>query len=702
MESFGNLNAGIPENQAEEPSVLNLLAQSLGAEVFGGVTPDGKAYSTFDIEDNSPVTNPTKPKTSTQANPLATPAKTDAKPNGKPGTLSAPEQTITETEKVIGAILTSIISPVLMPFDAIAIKADLIPTPDQLLSTTLRDLATAATAYRQIPSIVAADPHRQKIIDDAASTALKIAIPQPEEDVTWEKPTALEKETAIERAYSLVKQAIAEIGDTTCQSCGQLPCRCGASEINFDFEGILQRVKEITEEHNSRLALSAASNTVVNNVRRQAAGTIKDAIGDKPIEVLHIPPKSLLTGAVLGDWKQLIPALVASVIENESGKRGASIALRPKPGSKDGGSLIVNMTEIGKGTDSDEFPLNALTVWQQSTLQQSLSDKKKNRARWSRTKHATVPEIGNLNIVNPGNATIKQTIPIAVRIPHGEKDDQGGASIINYALGQLSGIQAFLKDAQSALATPDHGSDDRSLTQSATVEATRSLEQGGMRPGVIARKTQEIVSKILDNHDSNPTLSNIAAQVFLGKNQQEVAKQKVSRDQAILNLALSNLQVGLTHEMVLQKPRKFVLEYEEPYVVKGEHRTTRRQVYVLDRDTNNPVPASQVMTTPSQPASWEVRELPSPEINSDIIQTAISTLGSISPTPQLWRQVINGEVNIPDHIERSTISKAMLAISSAAEEQVTRSSHPKRTLAQRAADNIDLLAALFSPRKKSK
>jgi|GEM_PF-3894901 len=706
QESFGGLNAGIVENQGEEPGIFSILAESVGSEFFGGVTPDGKAYSTFSVEDDIPATG-VRPKAIASTNPLATQQKPEVKSNGKGGQLSAPEQALSETEKVITALVTTIASPLLMPIDALAIKADLIPTPDQLLSTTLRDLATAAEAYRQIPGIVAQDPNRQAIIQEAARTALKIAIPQPAEDVTWEKPTAKENEIAIQQAYDIVKQAIAEIGDTSCQSCGQLPCRCGASEIEFSLPDVLEKIKLITEKHNSRLALEAASSTVVNNVRRQAAGAIQNAIGDKPIEVLHIPPKSLLTGAFLGDWKEIVPAIIASVIENESGKRGASIALRPKPGTKEGGSLIVNMTEIGQSTDSDEFPLTAITTWEQSILQQSLSDKRSNRARWGRTKHGTIPEVGNLNIVSPGNSAVKQKIPVAVRFPHTDRDSQGGASILNYALSQLAGVQIFLKDAQSALATPDLGNDAHALTQSATVEATRSLEKNGIRPGVIARKTHEIVSKILDDQDANPTLNNIAQQVHLSQKQELSAVAKASHDQATLNLALTNLQVGLTHELVLRNPDKFVIKYEEPYTVKGESRSATREVYVLDRDTNQPVLASQVSSLikgkKPQPSSWEVHGLPPKDVNADLVATAIETLASISPTPRLWQQIISGEVDIPDNVDRRTISKAMLAINSQKEvEAANPPSVKKRSLAERAADNIDLAVALITPRRKSK
>ena len=190
------------------------------------------------------------------------------------------------------------------------------------------------------------------------------------------------------------------------------------------------------------------------------------------------------------------PAIIASIIPNETGKRGATISIQSRPQNQGGDSIVVNMAELGIGTDTDTYPLNALTSWSQNTLQSALSDRKKLRARWDRSKHGTTPEIGKLTISNPGNASIRQDIPLAVRFAKGEKGSSGGAGILSMAIGELGGIQKFISDVTgAALAGIPLTQNDAELAQHACSAAQIWLKMAWTR--IVAQKTAEILSIIL-------------------------------------------------------------------------------------------------------------------------------------------------------------------------------------------------------------
>jgi len=696
LESFDKLDGSItPEQGSEDAGILTMLGTFFAQEVFTGVDPStNKSYTTLPAIMTEPqvVLAPIKRPAPTQSEIVMATANKSTPPSKAGVPISKPEQSLQKTETLITALATTIFAPLAMPFDALAINAGLVPLPDEMFGTTFNKFALASKAYEAIPEIIRADPRRMEVITNAVQLAMSTAIPLPGGDVTWSVPTAKENALALEQAQVIARGVIEKMGGMQCPHCLQLPCSCGANEPSLDLASVTGHIEPITTSHNLSLAESSAQNTFIRGTQKRSADTLRKSVQGQEIELLHIPPKSLLIGALLGDWKLLGPAIIASIIPNETGKRGATISIQSKPQNQGGDSLIVNMAELGIGTDTDTFPLNALTSWSQNTLQSALSDRKKLRAKWDKSKHGTTPEIGMLTISNPGNASIRQNIPLAVRFTKGTKTASGGAGVLGMAISELGGIQKFISDVTgTSLAGIPLTQNDDQLAQHATNAAAQKLAEDGMRPGVVAQKTAEILNVIFENTAANPTLQNIANSVMQEQNLKLSAEAKQQRDKAKLQIALSNLQNGLEYGVVLSTKQFIPSE--------------QRDIFVRDEITRKPVPLTQVKqayTSQQLPSNWKVVNLPTEEVNRGIIDTAIEELKSLSPTPQLWQSILNGDVTL-DGIERNTLVKAMLLSTEKDQTPPTpKVKNEKRSFAHRAADAIDLAAALILPTRKFK
>lgn len=688
QESFGHLDAAIPaENSANDAGVLSTLAQLINTEVFTGVDPaTGQPYSTVTERGTATTILATPSKSApTLAEIVAASQRKASVP------ASQVEKTLQNTETLATAIATTIFAPLAMPFDALAIKAGLVPLPQELLGPTFEQFAAASQAYQAIPNMVQSDPRRIEAIRSAVQLAMSTAIPLPGGDVTWTVPTPKENVMALKEAQALAKSVIEKMGDISCPHCKQLPCACGAFELPLDLESVTQHIEPITKQHNLELAEGAAERTFIQGVQKRAATSLNKIVEGQEIELIHIPASSLITGAILNDWKLIIPAIVASIIPNETGRRGATITIKSKPANQGGDKIVVNMAELGRGADSGTFPLNALPSWSQSTLQSALSDQPWLRKIWDRTKHGSTPEIGTLSIVNPGNTSIRQDIPLAVRFLRGTKSSTGGAGILGMAISELGGIQQLLGEITGAnLAATPLTSNDVELTQVATNAAAQSLADNGMRPGVVAKKAQEILSAIFANTDSRPTLENIANTVMLERQQKKTAEAKHHFEQSKLKLALANLQNALEYEVV----------HASKQYIPGE----KEDIYYRSVQNGRLIPLTQVRIVEQSglvPDDWERVNLPTQVVNKAIRQTALDELKSLNPTRHLWQSILSGDIPL-DGIERSTIARAMIMTSNEETDIPKPVNANKRSLSQIAADNIDLLVSLLTPTRKSK
>lgn len=689
QETASNLGGAIsPEEGSDSPNILTTLGALVGQEFFTGVDPNtGATYTTLPAAE---ATN------SLQIPPSSRPISSHPEAvNGKQSKTSVPptqaERTIQQAESLVDAITTMVFAPLAMPLNAIAIKAGMVPQPEELLGPMFEKFASAAEAFQAIPELVQSNPQRREAIASAVQLAMSTAIPLPGGDVTWSVPTAGENRLALEQAQRIARQVIEEMGDTSCPHCLKLPCACGAHEILLDIGSVTRHIEPITTQHNLGIAQGAAEDAFIQGVQKRSAALFKDIVQGSEIELLHIPPSSLLTGALLNDWKLLPAALIASIIPNETGKRGATITVKSRPANQGGDKLVVSMAEIGRGADSGTFPLTALPSWSQSTLQSTLSDHPWMRKIWDKSEHGSTPEIGTFTITNPGNQTIHQDIPLAVRFPRGTKPTTGGAGILGAAITELGGIQKFISDVAGAnLASIPLTQNDAELTRVATNSAAQDLADHGMRPGVVARKAQEILTAIFENTDSRPTLTNIANSVMQERQQKLTAETRHHDQQRKLQLALKNLQNSIEYDQVLSAGQ---------FLPSG-----RKDVYVRKTGTKAVVPLTQVysaLVKEEFPPDWEVVTLPTPEVNQAIMQTAIEEIQTLKPTSQLWRSALNGDIPL-EGINRTTIARAMAQIANSADDTPDKVQPPKRTLGQKAADNIDALVALITPRRESK
>jgi len=660
-EIFGNALGSAPTgNPAAEISFLSNITDILAAQAFAGNTPDGQIYTTYAL----PVPNQRASQPPAVGVSNAEAAMVRALTNGHSQALpSGPERSIGVIEQAVGAVVTNLWAPLAASLDEIAIRKGLIPEPNELFTPAFRELAQAAELYNKLPNIVAQDERFSAQLEGMASSAVATVMPvrdfDPATGIDKYPPTPAEKNMAMTQARILLNEMVDNRGGIVCGSCGQTACGCGASdETILTPKNVADRIAMQAIQTNTGIARKAVADSWVQGKRQMAAVEMERLLKNKQIEIIDLKPKHLITAALLSDWKLIPDAILASLIPNESGKKGASIVMQLREPSLGGSSIFVNKGELGRRSDTDELPISLLTSWVQPTWQQVTSDTKGMRKRWENTEHGTIPEVGVVNLINPGDKLVHERLPIAVRFPAKEKPLTGGAAVLPMAVAAVQLLQDFVKNIQGVNAqTPPPLTDDE-LSARVWQYTTTTLQDNAVRPQVVAAMAIDRATTIINDSINGPqTLRVIAAPTL-----QKITEAELARDAAATQAAnagelqtmLKNLQVAFAFQDVVASDLLTRNSYNNPAMGPSS---------VWDRsDPSRPVliPRSQVrgVKPGTQPEGWAFMPNPTKEIVTSMIDTSMERINALASNPEVWRQILSGDIEI-EGVDRATIAKAM-------------------------------------------
>jgi len=528
--------------QPQQPGFIEGLLDNALTEAFTTTRSDGSKITTYQ---GATATEPTPAQSVLSAQEVTLIARHQQAE--RTAGASAPEASLEKAGNLFSSLLIYAWAPVANWANKVAIDRDMIPTPDGLLGKELVTLSASATKYTQLPRTITQNPEAIAIISEIANQALLSAETALSLDMSSSELSTPERTLAHQAVKTIANSMIEQRNGLNCPYCGQFVCKCGYSKGVTQPE-VQAHIQEVSHQYNQQLALSTTLTEFTLGQQELAATDIKKVLKkNQDITLLHIPWQNMLVAAFLSDWKEIGPALGSAIIPNEVGLRGASITLHQQTDEFGGNKLIVSRGKIGKGSDSQELPINAITGWIQPDWQQVISDNKGAINRWKKTKHRTIPETGKLIIASPGDQAIRASFPMTVRYDADNKPSTGGAAIKPIAIKAFQDIQAYLvtmntKSQQSRRPSPQT---EEELKRQSKKLAEDAIRNHGVRPGKVNEQVIDMYTRIQERQYPSETLRQLGQYSAQKLDLQKAKKQAEKLHQqkiAQLSLAVKEIE----------------------------------------------------------------------------------------------------------------------------------------------------------------
>lgn len=555
-----------------QQGALSTVLSGLVSQAFQHTTADGQVFSTFHQDSKTTTVVPhsatTGPRTAGMmafgpngpgsAEQMAYAA--NAKPPNKGGLPSAPEAGLDTFGQILSGIFTSMWAPAAAHINNFAINHDFIPTQQEIWGDDLQSFYTAIANYQATTSRFMESPLTTDAIERTTRATMNTVgqIRSYDSELIGGTATTLETEMAIAVVRDVISGITREMEGNKCGYCGRFPCACGKYADQKQLVApVPDSAIQSANEHNTRLVEATVKSVFTQQSRALAAEQLQKDMPQKPIiELIHLSPKQMFIAAMLSDWKQLPRAITSAILPNETGKKGASILLQTQSKEMGGNSIHVSMGQIGpKASEGQGIPMNFISSWKQPDWQQVASDSIKMKKRWGKTAHGTIPEIGTLTIASPAAPDkVKSVLPLAVRFPVSEKPLTGGAAALPLAIQALLSIQDSASKLFSSATRPAQNAEE--LQIQATIQASQTLIEKGVRAGVVQQKAMAMLTNIANSTDAEGAVASFAPEKYREAKLEEYAETAILKQREAHSAFLLAMHNHKSAQSTMEKIRE--------------------------------------------------------------------------------------------------------------------------------------------------